>query len=739
MKARLRAWQRFLFHPLAIFALLFLAILYAYSPIPFFLFADDHFLYPELAWFDHKSAWLSHLLSFNQTRYVAIGDFLLFRPGLFLAMYLNDLWRENYAHMAIVYALTTAMMGWAHYHVCSQFAPRWAALLLALSLPFLAMSDSAYQWSTHVFYTWSITFFLLGALRLRSVDIVDESSWRAVKLWPAAAWFCLASLFHESVVIALAAILGAALFWRVVIRRDWRVYRSPLIWLLATPLIFYFTLLLANMWAYDALEILRDGRFENLHEGRNYPFMEKVKMAVHFAVGEIGRILPVALLPEGWRETISQAMQSGVVQRLLPNVAASEQVKIAHTLLVMAQLAGMGLLAWLLTRFTRKPGQAPIFLPRNAFEIALTITVATILTGLIFTRLFSRGEVSSFYHLLVLAYLIPLAAVWMKKVGERLPRGLNVGFKWVLAALLLPNIIGYAYANHQKMRAAYDLTMPARLQPVAAITEALGDAQSCFGGIDAHALATDALPVLREEGGPGRANEGEFSKYMRELFTIWQWRSCARQGTAPRYFALHNAGSAKEPNIVAQRIDLTASPRDGGQPLAARGMGESMRRRILAAFRSDLSWSTIKTPQRLYRVPPEALQLDGQSYQLPVATQQIALSVEADEETPVFYNFGLFLPGAQSEVMLQFVDNAAILSAPGPDGSMRAIQVYLPRMARQGRVTLRQADAELCHVFFDDVLLFGASHCVLQGPVSVFRWDAGSPKEHLGALTSWTR
>ena len=53
---------------------------------------DDTFIVPEIAWFaGFNSDFLQHLLILNQSRYTWVGDFQLFRPGVFL-IYFTHLW-----------------------------------------------------------------------------------------------------------------------------------------------------------------------------------------------------------------------------------------------------------------------------------------------------------------------------------------------------------------------------------------------------------------------------------------------------------------------------------------------------------------------------------------------------------------------------------------------------------------------------------------------------------------------
>src|SRR5437870_6100087 len=62
-----------------------------FYPIAQYYLEDDWTVLPERIWFKGKIDWLEHLLFFNQTRFTCVGDYMLYRPGLFFWVWLQDI------------------------------------------------------------------------------------------------------------------------------------------------------------------------------------------------------------------------------------------------------------------------------------------------------------------------------------------------------------------------------------------------------------------------------------------------------------------------------------------------------------------------------------------------------------------------------------------------------------------------------------------------------------------------
>lgn len=179
------------------------------------LFRDDTAVLSERAWFDSNAQWLRHLLFFNQTRYTAVGDYVLVRPLLFATTWAGDvLSRSNReAH----YWLSMAISAFALL-VLVRLGKR-SGLPLIVSVPiaislFLMRSDHALlTWSHITPYLFALALPIWGMMRITSTP-EDRIDWGAVAL------FVIATGFHEAAALGLI-LTGVAAFLTTRRTRKW--------------------------------------------------------------------------------------------------------------------------------------------------------------------------------------------------------------------------------------------------------------------------------------------------------------------------------------------------------------------------------------------------------------------------------------------------------------------------------------------------------------------------------------
>jgi hypothetical protein len=179
------------------------------------LFRDDTAVLSERAWFESNAQWLRHLLFFNQTRFTAVGDYVLVRPLLFATTWAADvLFRSNrdlhYWLSMVISAfglLTLIRVG------------KRSGLPLIISVPiasslFLMHSDHALlTWSHITPYLFALALPIWGMMRITSTP-EDRLDWGAIAL------FVIATCFHEAAALGLI-VTGVVAFLTTRRERKW--------------------------------------------------------------------------------------------------------------------------------------------------------------------------------------------------------------------------------------------------------------------------------------------------------------------------------------------------------------------------------------------------------------------------------------------------------------------------------------------------------------------------------------
>lgn len=168
-----------------LFCLTLMLIHYNYLTIK----TDDYFVLAERSLFSKNShlSWLKHLLFFNQTRWTYVGDFALFRPGLFFFqwLYFEILYPYGEKYVVAVLTLSNAVALIGIFFFLSRFT---SALFALVGIIFIAIGQSGF-----IMFSWAhINPYLLG-LGLFSwwLAIVRED-----RGWPSLLLFA-AAFFHD--------------------------------------------------------------------------------------------------------------------------------------------------------------------------------------------------------------------------------------------------------------------------------------------------------------------------------------------------------------------------------------------------------------------------------------------------------------------------------------------------------------------------------------------------------------
>lgn len=208
---------------------------------------DDTFVLPEMAWFGGMNLeFLNHLLAFNQFRFTWIGDFQLFRPGLFLLyfIYLKIFYTFGYFVLKLALVFTSYISFVIFEKFCTSYIPKWLAVLALLAIFSEANGYTLLIWPHINSYLIAITLFISSLLIRRSANVRSFSL--AIFL------MISATFFHEFVVLSLVISLllqSVSVAFRKIKYNSRFVDRNNLIFL-GVPILIYFLvryLVMANV------------------------------------------------------------------------------------------------------------------------------------------------------------------------------------------------------------------------------------------------------------------------------------------------------------------------------------------------------------------------------------------------------------------------------------------------------------------------------------------------------------
>lgn len=374
-------------------------------------------------------------LSYNRTRHIDPGDYLLFRPATMGTMAILDIFfRADWLVIGLVSILAHALVVIAFAVLAARIAPTWVASLLALWLSVDYVGSEMILWRHISPYLFGILFFLWGAIAF----LDGRRKW-------AAGFFLLSALFHEITVLVLVG----AIVLELMGRRDRRTLLA-----LGIPVLLYGALNLASLLYYLPPQMVFGPRDAGAKE---------IGLVSLFETGvRFGGISFIALfLPHLVRLEVDSLETTWHFAQL------PVEWGIALGLLGLVATAGLGVFWW---RHRKEPGRS--------WVLGLGLVLAlTLIVGLVSGRVLQRGwsyvEKSPYYF-----YWIRIAAALV--LVPLIPKK-----RWAMAitgaAVLTLTVVNFGRLGERTRRYAADSLFLAG--PVLETQRYFEDhPDQCFGG-----------------------------------------------------------------------------------------------------------------------------------------------------------------------------------------------------------------------------------------------------------------
>ncbi len=179
-----------------------------YFPISHYFQDDEWFVLPERIWYPEKVAWLQHLMFFSQNRNTWVGDYMLFRPGLFSWIWLHDILFRSARVPQQIFLILTAFSAFVPlFFLLRKEAGKLFAAVACLFAFCCIRGHLLYTWPHINGYILSLTFYSWAALVWSSKDLSAKRAALAGGL------FFLAETFHEFVAVTLVLLLLGEFFF----------------------------------------------------------------------------------------------------------------------------------------------------------------------------------------------------------------------------------------------------------------------------------------------------------------------------------------------------------------------------------------------------------------------------------------------------------------------------------------------------------------------------------------------
>lgn len=401
-----------------------------FFPIPHYYLDDDWFVLPERAWFDGAWDWFKHLLFFSQQRLTWVGDFMLYRPGLFGYIWFQDV---AFQHERVLQQWSLVVVaGFALASFVTMIRREWgtavaiSAALFTLCTPTGSM---LFTWPHINGYLLAIALYTFAATRL--TNRLESTSSALVT----AVLFFGATLFHEFVALTLGLLVVIeVLFWR---RHD-RAASTRNLLALGLPIVLYFAIVGFGTFVLDPPRFFAPGETDGFV--LDFETMKRIAFVQ----------LNVTLV---------------ILHGLVPFASDVAELNVAR-LLVGAGIVIAAVGIWLL-----KPAR------RWSYKIAVCAApFAVLFFGLLVGRVATRGVVKAHYYpmfqffllLFLLLVAAPRTRVWSRN-------------------LLVVLFLAGSLWSSRIVRAANETTAPRAMavhRVVESVVEVLGkEKDRCYGGL----------------------------------------------------------------------------------------------------------------------------------------------------------------------------------------------------------------------------------------------------------------
>lgn len=653
------------------FPVIFCLVYLFNSPNPYFLAQDDWIWMPEKAFFSSEGAWLKHLLFFNQNRFTYVGDFMLVRPGLFFFNWLMDLFRS---HREVGYFFSLGIFSFSSavfFYLTLRRTNLLASVLMTCFLVMYAPGAYLATWPHIATYSLACSLYCLG------VFLVEN---KGLSMGPLSfACLLLSFQFHELAFCAVAGLIVLYILgWRVFSTKK-TSFLKDLIW--ATPFVIQ-VVFVAGVFLLLGKGIFTPGEGGGaLLQLQTRPWEFVKDFASHYLhfLSSVFHFFPIKIL---------------------------EGTILAHavslTLLLVALVSG-----WM------------AFRKKQFAALAYFVVLITILFGIAFGRILTRGEASPWYGFLAVYGFLLLMTMHF----SRHPKVYMV----VLVALV--SIQSFRVIEYFQFRGPTfdDQESDVMLAMIDTLRRTLATEKSSVRGL---ALLNEPKEIIsaNKRGsfflGGHEALTWNYATGM--LFNLGWGQSAPPGGPTGLLYDFER----RESHVLCFS-NLISGPWNPMKKVPPGDGGDLIQ---LPMYQAD-SLPVVESHGRLVKSDIKT-QIQ---FVVPGSWKAVSARVTSSDKVPILYNFLFAFKGAHGGMVFAFDDTVLVVLERGLGPSKIAGSAYLCRLTRSPELVFHRENGRLT-VWVDGSLVFAT-----ENPVGISdwveiqfgTWTNGTPGETLSQVV-WT-
>jgi hypothetical protein len=666
---------------LAAMALIAVVVCYSFLPSSYFLELDDYFFLAERAYFSNNNQWLWHLLTFSQSRFTWVGDYMLFRPGLFFVNWLFDVCARH--DRAILYGISMAnyaVAGIILYLACSRYVNR--ALALALCGLFIVprYTDTLATWPHINPYLFSMIFLIAGALIFSKKANFQKVNLKIILL---TLLFFLASLFHEFMVLTLvfSVVLLLLIYRTKTVSSDEDARGSirycSIVFVLSLAL--FFILFLVN-WIKSKVPC-----FYTPGEGVSFAALSTYLFRYLLLIYKsINFVLPDAILKR-------PDIYNGVVW--LPIIGL-----------------------FMVVAFRTK--SLFIFLKKDrSIDVTAILSLSAIVAlafGIVIGRFITRGSAMAWYIAMIGYFELVITAVLWSRVSDKIPR-LATRISQTLFVILAIATIAHRsvvyHNNHREMNNA--------IQPEISVSRSIIDFLDrhrtyCYAGIFPDPARKKAF------------DKPDITNIYRSINLVLYYYSSAAHAGIPVYARINGDLEAR-----SEKTAINIYQMNGGDPRPETSytlLNLQPQKNVpgLNTIIQPRSYNTYESKNKLALADKfTPVYLSDQKYRF----QELRVRIKSDDRFPIMYNTGIFYRSDTNITLVALMDNDVVIYS-GLGGNRHIVsQGTLPRSSRLFNIIFRRNGSD-CLVFMDEYLIAIIPQCDgSPGQIGTGTWENGTLPE----------
>ena len=666
---------------LAAMVLIVATACFAFLPNDYFLGMDDYFYLAERAYFSNNYDWLGHLLTFAQSRFTWVGDYMLFRPGLFFLNWLFDVCARH--DRAILHAISIAnyaVAGIMLYLACSRYVNR--ALALALCGLFIVprYTDSLANWPHINPYLFSMIFLMAGALIFSNKADFQKVN---LKIILVTLLFFLASLFQEFIVLTLVfSVVLLLLMYRIKTvssdegtRESIRYYSIVFV----SSLALFFILFLVNLIKS------RVPCFYTPGEGVSFAMLSTYLFRyVLLLYKSINFVLPDAILKR-------PDIYNGVVW--LPVIGLFMVVAFRTKSL------------FILLRKDRTI---------DATAVLSLSAIVALAFGIVIGRFITRGSAMAWYIVMIGYFLLVITAVVWSRVSKKIPRTATRISQTLFVILAIVTIAHRSVVYHNNHRG-----MNKTIQPAISVSHDIIDffdrhRNYCYAGIFPDPPRKKAF------------EKPDITNVYRSINLVLYYYSSAARAGIPVY-----AGVNGDLETQSEKISVNIYQMNGGdarQETSYTLLNLQPKNNVpgLDTIIQPRSYNWYEAKKKLALAGKfTPVNLSEQKYRF----QELRVRLKSDDSFPIMYNTGVFYRSDTNITLIALMDNEAVIYSGLGENRHIVSQGTLPRLSRLFNIIFRRNGPD-CLVFMDEYLIAIIPQCDgSPGQIGTGTWENGTLPE----------